>query len=326
MIFQILLAFIERIRPAVLVLFLSVFIPLLGGCSSFSTIKKATTGMIHNMSAPDSHLKKKVGIALFENKTTVTDQKFNDVFADYLLGAITKECSDILLVKPGDAEYPDYLAELPKQAAGRIDSFELAQRGRQLGLNAIVTGALIDISENREKKGILWFKRTHEYVRVKVAVAVYETETGAKILDESFNHKIDVGESDFDPEFDSPGPRKQIDKKTLTNAYEKIASDMGEAVCNAVADQPWRGFLVSINANKILISSGNRVGLKQGDMLDVFDTSNVFQNALGQRFFIPGLKTDEVKITAVFADTAEAEIVSGEGDKIKPGDSLRFKE
>ena len=68
MIFKIPSAFSARIRPAVLVLFVSVFIPMIAGCSPFSTIKKATKDMVHNISAPGSHLKKKVGIALFENK------------------------------------------------------------------------------------------------------------------------------------------------------------------------------------------------------------------------------------------------------------------
>jgi len=319
MILQIPLAFSARIRPAVLVLFLAVFIPLIAGCSPFSTIKKATTDMVHNISTPGSHLKKKVGIALFENKTNATDRKFNDIFANFLIGAISKKRSDILLVKPGDAVYPDYLADPPKQASGRIDNFELAQRGRQLGLNAIVTGALVDVGVNLKKKGRLWFKSTYEYVQVQVAVAVYDMETGAKILDEKFNYEVEAGEADFD----SPAPKKNIDEQILTSAYAKIAPDMGAAVCNAVVKQPWKGFLASINDNKITISAGARVGLKQGDLLEAYDTTNIFQNAQGQRFFMPGLKTGEVQITAVSQDTAEAVIVSG--DKIKPGDSVKPK-
>lgn len=317
--FQIPSAFSARIRPAVLVLFVAVFIPLMAGCSPFSTIKQATRDMIQNRSTPGSHLKKKVGIALFENKAIATDRKFKDIFANFLIGAISKKRSDILLVKPGDAVYPDYLADPPKQASGRIDNFELAQRGRQLGLNAIVTGALVDVSGNLKKKGRLWFKSTYEYVQVQVAVAIYDMETGAKILDEKFNYEVEAGEADFD----SPAPKKNIDEQTLNRAYEKIAPDIGAAVCNAVVKQPWKGFLASINDNKITISAGAWVGLKPGDLFEVYDTSNVFQNAQGQRFFMPGLKTGEVQITAVSQDMAEAVIVSG--DKLKPSDSVRPK-
>jgi hypothetical protein len=61
-----------------------------------------------------------------------------------------------------------------------------------------VTGALISISGNQKKKGLLWFKDTHEYVQVQVAIAIYDTETGAMILDENFMHEVEVEEFDFE--------------------------------------------------------------------------------------------------------------------------------
>jgi len=311
--------FIARRRPFVLFLFWVVFFPLMSGCTVYTTIKEAATDSIHNISGPDDSITKKVGMAFFESKISISRQATEENFFNYLTKDIKKECSDILLVKPGDAEYPDDLFELPKKALGQIDNFQLAKTGRNLGLNAVVTGTLISISSNLEEKGLLWFKDTHEYVKVQVAVAVYDTETGAKILDESFIHEVDVGETDFE----ELGTQKEINALVLKEAFEKVASDMSETVCDALESQHWKGFITAVNENAIIISSGERVGLKQGDILEVYDISNVFQGAQGQRFFVPGLKTGEVEITAVSADKAEAVVVSG--DKIKPGSSVRLK-
>ncbi len=319
MIFQHIEIFIVRMRPIVLLLFWVVFFPLMAGCSVFTTIKKTTTDTIRNISGPDDSLSKKVGMALFESKTSMPRQATEENFVNYLTKNIEEECSDILLVKPGDAEYPDDLFELPKKAPGQIDSFQLAKTGRNLGLNAIVTGALISISSNQEEKGLLWFKDTHEYVKLQVAVSVYDTETGAKILDESFTHDVDVEELDFE----ELGTQNETKALVLKKAFEEVASSMSEAVCDAVKFQPWRGFLTAVNDNEIIISSGKRVGLKQGDILEVYDTSNVLQGAQGQRFFVPGLKTGEVEITAVSEDKAEAVVVSG--DQINPNSSVRLK-
>ena len=157
-------------------------------------------------------------------------------------------------------------------------------------------------------------------MQVQVAIAVYDTETGAKILDESFIHEVEVEELDFEESVNNSETNAIIFKE----AFEKVASSMSEAVCDAVKSQPWKGFLIAVNDNEIIISSGERVGLKQGDILEVYDISNVFQGAQGQRFFIPGLKTGEAEITAVSADKAEAVVVSG--DPIKPGSSVRLKD
>ena len=309
-----------RVRPIVLLLFWVIFLTLITGCSTVKTVKKATKGMINNISAPDDNLTRKISMTLFENKTLSPVQQFDKNFVNYLAANIKEECSGILMVQPADAEHPDYLFDPPKEASGRIDNFQLAKTGRNLGLNAVVTGALISISSNQKKKGLLWFEDTHEYVQVQVATAVYDTETGAKILDESFTHEVEVGELDFE----GSGRNSETNEIFLKEALEKIASSISEAVCEAVKVQPWRGFLTAVNDNKIIVSSGEGAGLKQGDILEVYDISNVFQGAQGQRFFVPGLKTGEVEITAVSADKAEAVVVSG--DKIKPGSSVRPKE
>ncbi len=309
-----------RVRPVVLLLFWAVFLTLITGCSTVKTVKKATKGMINNISARDDNLTKKIGITLFENKTLSSAQQFDKSFVNHLAAGIKEECPGILIVQPTDAEHPDYLLEPPKVASGQIDNFQLAKTGRNLGLNAVVTGALISISSNQKEKGLLWFKDNHEYVQVQVAIAVYDTETGAKSLDESFIHEVEGEELDFE----ESGKHIEFNETILKEAFEKVVSSISEAVCEAVKFQPWRGFLTAVNDNAIIISSGERVGLKQGDILEVYDISNVFQGAQGQRFFVPGLKTGEVEITAVSADKAEVVVVSG--DPIKPDSSVRLKD
>ena len=228
-------------------------------------------------------------------------------------------CSDILLVNPSDSGYPDYLVELPKLASGWIDNFDLAKTGRQLGLNAIVTGAITDIRINKEEKGFWWFKDIHNFVQVQILVEVYDIQTGAKLLDESFIHKIEVDESDLE----ATSSTSEIWASVISEAFEHIAADMGEQVCDAVILQPWNGYITSITADKIIISSGKRAGLNSGDIFEVYDNNSSFKGAEDHRFLIPGLKIGEIKITAVHSDSAEAVLISGQD--IKAGSSVRPK-
>jgi len=66
------------------------------------------------------------------------------------------------------------------------------------------------------------------------------------------------------------------------------------------------------------------VGIKSGNIFEVYDSNGVFKGAKGQKFFIPGLKTGEIKITAVYPDSAEA--VRFSGQNIQPGSSIGLKD
>ena len=136
-------------RIVLFTLFLSVFIPLIAGCSSFYTLKKAANKIARDLKVSGKDMKKRVGIVPFENQTFFIGQNIEQNLQKALVETIKKGSPDLLLLKPGDAEYPDALFEIPTHAWGRIDNFALAKIGRQLGLNAIIKGALIDISGGR---------------------------------------------------------------------------------------------------------------------------------------------------------------------------------
>ncbi|MEJ2657872.1 MAG: hypothetical protein P8012_11870 [Desulfobacterales bacterium] len=160
------LKFLEiKIHPKIIILFFLVVMFMMAGCSTVTSIEKSTKKMVRDFKAPDGDLKKKVAIALFENKTPFKDEGMDEKIIENLAGTITSSCSNILLEKPGDSDYPDELVNLPRKVSGRIDNFDLAKIGRRLGLNAIITGAVINISPDNKQEGILWFKDTHYYIR-----------------------------------------------------------------------------------------------------------------------------------------------------------------
>jgi hypothetical protein len=318
--FNIFKLFGVKIRPEVGLLFFLSAIFMMTGCSTVHSIEKSTKNMVRDFRAPDSDLKKKIALMPFENKTTFKDGGLAGKIIENLARAITSSCSNILLEKPGDSGYPDELARLAAQMPGQIDNFELAKIGRRFGLNGVVTGSVINISPDNKKKGILWFKDTHYYVQVQISAQAYDTETAAKLLDESFVHEVEVDEADLE----SIQTESGIQASIMDEALRAIVDKMGEKICNAVVWQPWKGFIASVNAHRIMINSGQKAGLKIGELFDVFDNSGVFKGAGGQRFFIPGVKVGEIKITSVYPDTAEAVLLSGHD--IRAGFSIRTKD
>jgi hypothetical protein len=191
--------------------------------------------------------------------------------------------------------------------------------GRQLGLNAIVISSLINLTEKKEERGILWFKDFRFFVQIGISLEIYDTETGAKILDENFIREIEVEEEDFE----LIKVKNQINLPAVTDAIIEITRDMGIKSCDVLSDQAWQGYVISVAGDKIIISSGEKVGLLPGKQFEVYDSGNIIEGTGGHRFFIPGNKTGTIKITSVYPERSEATAVSNQG--IKAGDSVRLK-
>lgn len=311
--------FLKNVQFIITAILLLVAVSMVPGCSSFSTIKKTTKKIVRDLKAPDGDIKKGIGITLFSNKTFYDNQRFEEFFFTNLVSTMKEACPDIRLIRTGDTGCPAVLIDLPIQPGGQLDNLALAKAGRQIGLNAIVTGSLTDIKAIKEEHGLLWFKGACNIVQMRIVVEVYDTETAAKLFDEILSHEIEVNEQ----EFESIKSKKAEGISGFKDAFMHIAGVAAEKICDTVAMQPWKGYIVSISGNRIIISSGRKSGLISGDILEVYAGEKIINGKDGQRFFVPGLKTGEIRITTVYPDRAEA--VSISADDIREGCSVRIK-
>jgi hypothetical protein len=152
-----------------------------------------------------------------------------------------------------------------------------------------------------------------------VSIEIYDTETGAKILFQSFRRKVEIEEVDYEL-MRSEGKMILPD---MNETLSELINEMGETICWAIEDQPWNGFITAVDGDQIILSSGSQSGLEPGDEFEVFDTSRILEGQNGQRFFYHGLKTGEIRIVDVEPNKARAVIVSDKG--IKTGHSVRVK-
>ncbi len=283
------------------------------------TIKRTTRTITRKITLSDEDLKRRVGIFDFENKSLRESWDFQKIFHKGLPEYMNSNCQGIIVAGPGTGELLNPLKEPPRLKSGRIDNFALAVIGRQLGLNAIVTGSLEDIRITNELEGILWTKDTHYFVQMFVRVEVYDTWTATKILDDTFDRRIEIDDFEYRMILES----EKLKLPQLNETLKQLLIDIGDNICDTVRDQPWNGFIIKIEEDKFIISSGTQVGLKLGDILEVYDSSRIIEGVDEQRFFTPGLKTGEIEIVAVSENRLEARLVSGED--IKKGSTVRRK-
>jgi hypothetical protein len=283
------------------------------------TVTNTTRTITRRIRLSDEDLLRKVGIINFENNSIRTTTDFQNVFHKGLPDYMNENCTGILVDDPKTGSLLTLVKEPPKLKSGHLDNYSLAIIGRQLGLNAIVTGSLEDIRIIDELQGILWTKDTHHFVNVIIRVEVNDIRTATKLLDHTFTREIEIEDLDY-----------QVIKKSdrirlpeLSNTLSKLLADVADEICHTVKDQPWTGFITKAVGDQFTISSGSEIGLEVGDVLEVYDSSRIIEGVGGQRFITPGLQIGEIEIVNITTSTSEARLVSGKN--ITKGSTVRRK-
>lgn len=260
---------------------------------------------------------KSIGISLVENKTGNSSINFQDDINRQLSEALSRGCQGIKLFQADDENFPADFVKLPRISSGGIDSFRICETGRKFGLSAILTGAVTEIKTGEEPRGILWYRDSHPFITITVHFDIYDTETGAKLLDENFYYKRDSDEL----EIESVRAGK-IESVILKDAFEQISKNASRKVCEIIKRQSWKAYVNSVSGEKISISSGSSKGIVPGNTFEVYE-SRLLEGKDGQKFYIPGSRAGVIKITAVNKEDSEAVLVAG--DYVRTGYTLRAK-
>ena len=284
------------------------------------TIKRTTRSITRTITLSDRDLKRTVDIFNFENKSRRESGEFEEVFHKGLPEYINNSCPGVLMVEPEAGSILRVLKTPPKLRSGITDNYSLALLGRQLGLNAIVVGSLDDIRVMNEIRGAWVTKDTHHIVHVFIRVEMVDTRTATKLLDNTFERRIEIDDLDYQVIKESD----TISLPDLNETLHKLLTDIGDSICDTLRDQPWTGFITKIDGDKIFISSGSRIGLKTGDVLEVFDSSRIIEGLGGERFITPGLKIGEIQIVSITEKNSEAKLIEGNG--IIAGSTVRRKD
>ena len=296
------------------------FCIVLGACSirekaedTTDNIARTTRKIVREITFAGDGLKKVVAVVRFEDKSLQAHEKFMRTFHEDVMAYLKANCEELIVTESGA------LTQLPKLASGQTDNYALAVIGRQLGVNAIIAGNLNNIRPKDEEQGILWTKDTHYSIEVTIRSEIYDTQTATKTLDESYAENVEIDEN----QYRLIQEEGVYSEPQIKEALGRLVSEMSDRVCETLDEQSWHGFITAIKTDKITVSTGGPVGLKPGDVLEVFESGQVLEGLDGQRFISPGLKTAEIEIVAVSEKEAEANTFPGQ--EIKTGFIVRKK-
>jgi hypothetical protein len=285
---------------------------LLSGCGAYSSVIKSTENMVRDFRAPDDDLKKTVFRVALNNQVAASRQDMGDAIDSRYRESLPRSCPVLLLT--GQDNLPEYqsLNQLFQSLSGPADNLSLVRIGKQFGLSAVVTSRFYAIAVRQQDTGLLWFRKKLPFAWISASTEVYDIETGAKFLDQTFTREVELDEDNAE----------QVRKgnvgsvSAVETAVDEIIQEMADTVCDALVRKPWKGFVTRVSGDSLTISSGSGSGLSAGRVLKVYGPGPRIQGTEGQTYLLPGKKIGDIRITTVDSNNADAEIISGNGFQI----------
>lgn len=299
-------SFSIRARTLCLVILAWFFAVAVIGCTTVKDAAKGAARVANDTTrkvsgvfeSGESGLKPKIALIGVESQAPGGPVGFPPSFQKSMPGFIQADCRQLII----DETLGEMLRTLPILPSGRIDGFSLAQLGRPRGLNFFVIGTLSDVRLLDEKTGFWLWKDTRFMIRAVMRVEIIESALGTKVLDQGYSEDMEIDELHYQQLKDAGNiPLAEID-----GIMRRLMREAGSDICRVLRDEPWEGFVVAVDQNRIVLSSGSAAGLASGQVLEVYANGQMVESKDGQRFLRPGEKIGAARVASVTADRAEA--------------------
>jgi hypothetical protein len=252
------------------------------------------------------NLKKKIGIAQFDNRTKVITDASMEYFYQQIISDMETFNSSLQFLKTeGKTEILQKSTLL--LSADHIDRQTLIKTARKKGYQAVIWGIVNDINVVSIKKGIPFFRKEKKHIRCRGEFSLFDCETSSKIWFSPINETYL-----FDNLF-APHLKKQpvLDDQTIKTVLSKLSKKIAQEMCEQLKMEPWKGFIIENNHNEYLISSGMQSGIVEHMTFDVIGSMGTLSGIYGQKYFVPGNPIGRIQIISVDEKTSKASSLYG---------------
>jgi len=245
-------------------------------------------------------LKRKVAISRFTNETRYGAGLFVDQHND----RIGKQASDILgaeLTKSGKFIVLERTDLNKLQAESALLGMTPEDFKKNLvGVDALILGSVVEFGRS-DTGDVALFSRTRKQVaHAKVNVRLVDPRSGHVFFSEDGG-----GEASLDSQtILGLGDRATFDSTLNDKALSAAIANLLDKVLNKLSDKPWTSGILSIEGEQVLISGGERQGLKVGDHLKVLVPGKVVKSPqTGFNIQLPHTPVGKLEVVAFFGDS-----------------------
>lgn len=259
------------------------------GCSG-GLDRAATTDAPPFTLQNDQGYVKRVGLGVIHEPSTELGRESARWFAQSVAATMQAEVARLTLLKDWEDETINEAIELLK--SNTIDV--AATRWRTDGFQGIATAALLDVRLVTKKTGLFWFRKDRYFVKFEVVLDLYDTHSGAKLVNEIAEMSLKISQEDY--EALQSGTVLHISE--LDESLADLGNEFGEAAGEALRKHPWQTSIISTDAERIVLAAGRSAGLQVGDRLVVYGGNRLITGESG-KYVLPGTKIAVVDIKQV---------------------------
>lgn len=272
-------------------------VSVLIGCSSFIFAQE------------QKELKRKVAIGRFSNET----QYSKSIFYDKENDPMGKQASDILSAKLAST---NKFLLIERQDYNKIVE-ELSTSGnlsQNIGADYLIIGSITEYGRKTIGTQKVFSSSKEQIVEAAVSVRLVDVSTGLVVYSGEAKGEAKVE----DKEVLGFGKSADYDATLSDKAISVAISKLVEQIVNKCMNNPWRGYILSIEDGVAIISGGATQGIAVGDLFWVMEKGKKVKNPqTGILIELPGKEVAKIKVIQTLGDTPESEIsfatfISGE--------------
>ncbi len=279
-------------KPLVVLFSLVMICSLLGACAKDPYKRVELREAFFETSTDDRPYLKRAAIVLKPGRGTSFASQIEAIFFQSMVDTIRSNSDHLELITLKDGGIPAFSGPLSIAAEG----------ARLQGYHYLLQAGLWDASPIKEKKGLWMFRKERGYVNLVVALDVYDTFTGAKIVSEVTDETVRISMDEYDALMAGlQGTIAEVDE-----AAADYGEELGDLAADRMADGRWMASVIAVDGQSVMLAAGRTAGLKEGDRLALYEGRRAVAGQNGERYIAPGYKLGDIRITTIEETTARA--------------------
>ncbi|MCB2225944.1 MAG: hypothetical protein KQH53_04635 [Desulfarculaceae bacterium] len=287
------------------------------GCGITNTV----TDYWHDlMDSQDTNLRKRVVVAPFLSRLPGMEDRAKAV--GKAISQRLEKQGGVVLVE--FSELRSSLAKVNPKISNSEDRIVDAARG--LGLNTVLSGAIVNLSVQYDKTGIYGFRENEPFGLMELDLKLIDVATGVLLGETSIASRVKLTETGASNiRLGKPFPAKVVN--ILQAELVEPALDW---VSDKVSAQAWVGFILAVDKRRVKVTVGRDTGLAMGAELVVYSQGQRIKSGSGRMIYLPGPPVGRLKLVEFESRTAWAVPVipkqeKKEGEKDAPQSKFSFQ-
>lgn len=176
---------------------------------------------------------------------------------------------------------------------------------RTLGLNTVLSGALVNLAVQYDKTGIYGFRENQPFAVMELDLKLIDVATGVILAETTETTRAELTAIDASNiRMGQPFPPKSVDK-LQAEMVEPSLRWIGQNI----AAQAWVGFILAVDGKRIQVTVGRDTGLPVGAELVAYGRGEAIKAGSGRLLYLPGPVVGRIKLTQLDSRTSWGEVV-----------------